>query len=212
MKLILWLLMGFAGALPVVLALAALLYYTGQRRDMRKKLGLMQAFEPKGTAGEAYLRDRVDPTIESYHSKATVASMCFTCLTVLQITWSAMIAVVLLISEAPGEPSYTKVFSAMLSAAVATVSGVNASCKFRERWLQYLGLRDKLFAERNIFTAGGVYNGLWRNVKGGPRRNFVEACERIVALEYKNLAERPEGETEDETTTEVDVTVEEATP
>ena len=206
--------MGFAGALPGILALAALFYYAGQRRDMRKKLGLMQAFKPKGSrgeplgfAGEAYLRDRVDPTIESYHSKATVSSISFTCLTILQITWSAMIAVVLLISEAPGEPSYTKVFSAVLSAGVATVSGVNASCKFRERWLQYLGLRDKLFAERNIFTAGGVYNGLWRNVKGGPRRNFVEVCERIVALEYKNLAERPE-----DGTTEADVTVEEATP
>ena len=218
MKLILWLLMGFAGALPIVLALAALLYYTGQRSDIRKKLGLIQAIEPMVSrreplsfAGEAYLRDRVDPTIESYHSKATVSSACFTCLTILQITWSAMIAVVLLISEAPGEPSYTKVFSAVLSAAVATVSGVNASCKFRERWLQYLGLRDKLFAERNIFTAGGVYNGLWRSVKGGPRRNFVEACERIVAMEYKNLAERPEGEAEDETT-EADATAEEATP
>jgi len=191
MKTILSLLMGFAGALPVMLAAASLLYYLHQRRGMRRKLGLMQAFEPQGAPGEAYLRDRVDPTIESYHSKATASSIAFTCLTILQITWSAMIAVVLLITEEPGEPAYTKVFSAALSAAVATVGGVNAACKLRERWLQYLGLRDRLFAERNIFTAGGVYNGLWRSVKGGPRRNFVEACERIIAFEYKNLAERP---------------------
>ena len=208
MKLILSLLMGFAGILPVILAIAALLYYRAQRGDMRKKLGLTQAFEPKGSAGEAYLRDRVDPTIESYHGKATASSISFTCLTVLQITWSAMIAVVLLISEAPGEPSYTKVFSAVLSAAVATVSGVNTSCKFRDRWLQYLGLRDKLFAERNIFTAGEMYKGLWRAGKDGTQRNFVEACERIVAMEYKHLAEHPEGPAED-VTTQVDVTVEE---
>jgi len=65
------------------------------------------------------------------------------CSAILQITWSAMITVMLLISEAPGEQSYTKVFSAVLSAAVATASGVNASCKFRERWLQYLGLRNR---------------------------------------------------------------------
>jgi len=198
MKTILWLLMGFAGALPVMLAAAALLHYLGQRRDMRKKLGTMQAFEPKGFAGEAYLRERVDPTIESYHSRATACAVCYTCLTVLQITWSAMIAVVLLLAEEPGEPSYTKVFSALLSAAVATVSGVNAACKFRERWLQYLGLRDKLFAERNIFTAGGVYSGLWRAGADGKKRNFVETCERIVALEYKRLAEHPEGGQEGE--------------
>jgi len=192
MKTILWGLMGFAGALPLILAVSALLYYLSQRRDMRKKLGLMQAFEPRGFAGEDYLRDRVDPTIESYHSKATVCAASFTCLTILQITWSAMIAVVLLLTEEPGEPSYTKAFSALLSAAVATVSGVNAACKFRERWLQYLGLRDKLFAERNIFTAGGMYSGLWRSFNGGARSNFVETCERIVALEYKRLAEHPE--------------------
>jgi len=209
LKTILTLLMAFAGALPVVLAAAALLYYREQRLDMRKKLGLMQEFEPMGFAGELYLRDRVDPTIESYHSKATVCSISFTCLTILQIAWSAMIAVVLLISEVPGEPSYTKVFSAVLSAAVATVSGVNASCKFRERWLQYLGLRDRLFAERNIFTAGGMYNGLWRNVKGGPRRNFVEACERIVAMEYKRLAEHPGEQNEIGISEEIDITVEE---
>jgi len=207
MKLILWLMMGFAGALPVALALSALLYYRNQRRDMRKKLGLMQDFGSKGSAGEAYLRDRVDPTIESYHSKATVSSVCFTCLTILQIAWSAMIAVVLLISEAPGEPSYTKVFSALLSAAVPTVSGVNAACKFRERWLQYLGLRDKLFAERNIFTAGGMYKGLWRGANG-KKRNFVEACERIVALEYKNLAQHPEEQADGEAEAEIDITVE----
>jgi len=210
MKLTLWLLMGFAGALPVALALAALLYCLAQRRDMRKKLGLMQAFEPMVSAGGAYLRDRVDPTIESYHSKATVSSACFTCLTILQITWSAMIAVVLLISEAPGEPGYTKVFSALLSAAVATVSGVNAACKFRERWLQYLGLRDKLFAERNIFTAGGIYKGLWRGANG-KKRNFVEACERIVALEYRNLAQHPQdADSGGEAGEELGVTVEDS--
>jgi len=196
MKLILSLLMGFAGALPAVLATAALLYYLDKRRDMRKKLGMMRAFEPKGAPGEAYLRDRVDPTIEGYHSKATACSACFTCLTILQITWSAMIAAVLLITEEPGGPAYTKVFSAVLSAAVATAGGVNAACKFRERWLQYLGLRDRLFAERNIFTAGGVYSGLWRTGKDGTKRNFVEACEQIVALEYKNLAETPPGQEE----------------
>lgn len=117
---------------------------------------------------------------------------------------SAMIAVVLLISEEPGEPSYTKVFSA----GVATMSGVNATCKFRERWLQYLGLRDRLFAERNVFTAGQVYNGLWRGGKDGKRRNFVEACERIVAMEYRHLAELP-GEATDWENMEVDVTLEE---
>ena len=218
MKTILWLLMGFAGALPAALAIAALLFYIAQRRDMRKKLGLMQAFgpmvsrkEPLGSAGEAYLRDRVDPTIQSYHSKATVSSACYTCLTILQITWSAMIAVVLLISEAPGEPGYTKVFSALLSAAVATVSGVNAACKFRERWLQYLGLRDKLFAERNIFIAGGIYKGLWRGTNG-KKRNFVETCERIVALEYRDLAQHPEEQvnSDGEAAAGTDITVEEA--
>jgi len=194
MKTILWLLMGFAGTLPAMLAASALLYYLTQRRDMRKKLGTMQTFEPAGSqkAGEAYLRERVDPTIESYHRKATACAAAFTCLTILQITWSAMIAVVLLLTEEPGEPGYTKVFSALLSAGVATVSGVNAACKLRERWLQYLGLRDKLFAERNIFTAGGMYKGLWRSARDGKKRNFVETCERIVALEYKRLAEHPE--------------------
>jgi len=58
--------------------------------------------------------------------------------------------------------------------------------------LYYLGLRDKLFAERNIFTAGGMYKGLWRSARDGKKRNFVETCERIVALEYKRLAEHPE--------------------
>ena len=200
MKMILWLLMAFAGTLPAVLAVAALLYYLAQRRDMRKKLGMMQALEvsqKEGFPGEAYLRERVDPTIESYHSRATACAAAFTCLTILQITWSAMVAVVLLLTEEPGEPAYTKVFSALLSAAVATVSGVNAACKFRERWLQYLGLRDKLFAERNIFTAGGVYKGLWRAGADGKKRNFVETCERIVALEYKRLAEHPEEAQED---------------
>ena len=194
MKMILWLLMGFAGALPATLTGGALLYYRSQRHDIRRKLGLTQACEPKDFPGEAYLRDRVDPTIEGYHSKATACSVCFTCLTILQITWSAMIAVVLLITEEPGEPAYTKVFSAVLSAAVAAVSGINAACKFRDRWLQYLGLRDRLFAERNIFIAGGIYDGLWRCAKGGAKCNFVDTCERIIAMEYKNLAERPEAQ------------------
>ena len=202
MQRILWLLMAFAGALPAVLAVSALLYCLGQRRDIRKKLGMMSAFEPTASrkeptvskesasfAGEAYLRERVDPAIGSYHSKATACSVSFTCLTVLQITWSAMIAVALLLTEEPGEPSYTKAFSAVLSAAVATVSGVNAACKFRERWLQYLDLRDKLFAERSMFLCAGVYQGLWRRGKDGARHNLVEKCEGIIALECRNLSD-----------------------
>ena len=186
---ILWLLMGFAGALPAVLAGGALLYCRAQRRDIRQKLELSQA--PQGLAGESYLRGRVDPAIEGYHNGAAACAACHTCLTVLQITWSAMIAAVLLITEQPGEPGYTKVFSAVLSAAVAAASGVNAACKFRERWLQYLALRDKLFAERSVFMSGQIYEGLWRGGKNGARRNFVETCERIIALEYLSLAEHP---------------------
>ena len=192
MQITLRLLMGFAGALPAALAAIAILYYRHMHLEMHVKLGITKGRRPPGencSAGANYIRERIDPTIERYSNKATAFSIYHTCFTILQITYSAMIALVLMISEVPGEPNLTKIFSAILGAAVTVASGIGAACKFKERWLQYLDLRDKLFAERSVFLCAQIYDGLWRGEKNGAKYNFVEKCECVIALECRNLAD-----------------------
>ena len=191
MQTILWLLMGFAGAFPVALTVVSALYYKRKYSEMHVKLGLSPGDTPpyESCPASSYVKGRIDPTIMTYSSKATAFSIYNICFIILQITYSAMIAVVLTITESPGVPNATKIFSAVLGAAVSILSGIKAACKFKERWLQYLDLRDKLFAERSIFLCSGVYQGLWRGGQDGAKQNFVEKCEGIIALECRNLSD-----------------------
>ncbi|MCL2300494.1 MAG: DUF4231 domain-containing protein [Firmicutes bacterium] len=191
MKMTLWLLMGFAGALPVALTVVSFLFYGRKSKEMHTKLGLAPGDTPPYEAcpASSYVRGRVDPTIQSYSSRATAFSIYHICFTIMQLTYSAMIAVVLAITDSPGIPGTTKIFSAVLGAAVSILSGIKEACKFKERWLQYLDLRDKLFAERSIFLCAQIYQGVWRSGEDGARHNFVEKCEGIIALECRNLSD-----------------------
>ena len=201
----------FAAALPVLMALVAWGYYRGKQRGMRKKLRIKTDRRSKelqrliaeldgsdrgqfnllrgsetGSVHD-YISARVDPTIVSFDSKATASAVFYNCFTILQVTYSAMIPLVLL---APGiNAGRGIILGAVLGALVTVACAVNAACKFKEKWTQYLGLRDRLFAERSLYMASGVYKkDLWRR-KDGCHYNFVELCENIIALEYRNLAD-----------------------
>jgi len=192
-------LMCFACVLPVVLIFISWRYYVTKQRNMRKRLDIRIGRQSRGNSNpedddiEAYMKNRIDPTIMGYSSKATTSSIFYTCITVLQITYSAMIPIVIFF------PTNTNSFVvsqlgkdaaiAIIGGLVTIASGISAACKFKEKWLQYLGLRDMLFAERSLFTAGAVYQGLWRYDNDESKYNFVEKCESIIALEYRNLAE-----------------------
>jgi hypothetical protein len=201
----------FAAVLPVLMALVSALYYLGKQRGVYKKLKLKK--ETRATRelqkliaeldgrdkkanrllGEEmasvyeYIKVRVDPAIAGYSSKATACAAFCSCFTILEIVYAAMIPLVLL---APGiDGSRAVITGAVLGALVTVAVAVNAACKFREKWMQYLGLRDRLFAERSLYMASGVYKrDLWRR-KDGSSFNFVELCENIIALEYRNLAD-----------------------
>ena len=203
-----------AGTLPVLLALISTLYYARKQRVIRKKLGtpkdrrareLRSLIEELSEGGSEtppyrkllhnemmsvhdYIKTRVDPTIVCYNSSAVAASVFYTCFTILQIVYAAMIPIVLLV---PGINTNRSILvGAILGALVTVLGGVTAVCRFKERWVQYLGLRDRLFAERSLYMASGVYRkDLWRR-KNGYDYNFVELCENIIALEYRNLADK----------------------
>ena len=202
-----------AGALPVLLALVSAMYYLKKQRGIRKKLGgtrrdrrtreLRKIIEEMAETGggkqpfrtllqgevlsvQDYIKTRVDPTIITYNSNAVASSVFYTCFTVLQIVYAAMIPVVLLTDQGPR----VNLFGAALGALVTAACAVNATCRFKEKWVQYLGLRDRLFAERSLYMASGVYRkDLWRR-KNGYDYNFVELCENIIALEYRSLADK----------------------
>ena len=213
MKSILFWFSAIAGALPVLLALFSAMYYLRKQRGIRKKLGaradrrtrelrrlleeLSDSADGKPSYGKLlhnelmsvheYIKTRVDPTIITYNSNAVSSSIFYTCFMALQIVYAAMIPLVLL---AVGEGAQARVLGAVLGALVMAASAVNATCKFKEKWVQYLGLRDRLFAERSLYMASGVYRkDLWRR-KNGYDYNFVELCENIIALEYRNLSDK----------------------
>jgi len=209
---ILFWLSAVACALPVFLALFSGMYYFRKQRGIRKKLGaradrrtreLRRLLEElSDSAGgkqpygkllgsemlsvHEYIKTRVDPTIVTYNSNAVSSSIFYTCFTALQIVYAAMIPIVLL----AGQGDAARVLGAVLGALVMAACTVNATCKFKEKWVQYLGLRDRLFAERSLYMASGVYRkDLWRR-KNGYDYNFVELCENIIALEYRNLSDK----------------------
>jgi len=203
--------MAFAVVLPFFMALVSSMYYRGKQREICKKLRVRndrRSRELQRLIAELdgrdksrfntllgdetgsvhdYINIRVDPTIVSYNGKAASSAVFYTCLAILQVTYSAMIPLVLLVPE--GQGSRSIIMGAVLGALVTVAGAVNAACKFKEKWIQYLGLRDRLFAERSLYMASGVYKkDLWRR-KGGYDYNFVELCENIIALEYRNLAD-----------------------
>ena len=202
----------FAAIFPVLMALVSVLYYLGKQRAIHRKLRIKKETRAtrelqrliaeldgpdKKTANKLlgeeeasvheYIKARVDPAIAGYSSKATACAVYCSCFTILQIVYAAMIPLVLLV---PGiEGNRAVITGAVLGALVTIAGAVNAACKFKEKWFQYLGLRDRLFAERSLYMASGVYKkDLWRR-KDGSDYNFVELCENIIALEYRNLAE-----------------------
>jgi len=202
----------FAAVFPVLMALFSVLYYLGKQRSIYKKLRIKKETratrelqrliaeldgQDKKTAGRLlgeemvsvheYIKVRVDPAIAGYSSKATACAVFYSCFTVLQIVYAAMIPLVLL---APGSQGNRAVITGAVLGALVTIAGaVNAACKFKEKWMQYLGLRDRLFAERSLYMASGVYRkDLWRR-RDGSDFNFVELCENIIAMEYRNLAD-----------------------
>jgi len=202
----------FAAVFPVLMALVSFLYYLGKQRGIYKKLRIKK--ETRATRelqrliaeldgrdkqtvnkllGEEaasvheYIKIRVDPAIAGYNSKATACAVFYTCFTILQITYAAMIPLVLLTPGSQGDRAV--ITGAVLGALVTAAVAVNTACKFKEKWMQYLGLRDRLFAERSLYMASGVYKkDLWRR-RDGCDFNFVELCENIIALEYRNLAD-----------------------
>ena len=196
LKVIFYLLVSIVGILPLGLVIVSGVYRDKKKKEITKKLS-DPSFLDKDNEGSyftnakhdvlMYIKDRVDPTIACYSSKATASATFYTCFMILQITYSALVPVFLLIPE-----GYVpaKIIGALLGAFVSVASGVSATCKFKEKWLQYLGLRDKLFAERSMYIAGNIYEGRgpWGASKDGPI-NFVEKCEDIIALEYRNLAD-----------------------
>ena len=202
----------FAAAAPVLMTLISVLYCLGKQRGIYRKLRIKKDTRAsrelqrliaeldghdKKEAGRLlgdetacvheYIKVRVDPAIAGYNSKATVCASFSTCFTVLQITYAAMIPLVLL---APGtDGARALITGAVLGALVTVAVAISAACKFKEKWMQYLGLRDRLFAERSLYMASGVYKkDLWRR-KDGYDFNFVELCENIIAMEYRNLAD-----------------------
>ena len=202
----------FAAVLPVLMALVSVLYYLGKQRGIHRKLRIKKETRstrelqrliaeldgrdkktPSKLLGDEvasvheYIKVRVDPAIAGYNSKATACAAFSTGFTVLQITYAAMIPLVLLLPGSQG--SHAVLIGAILGALVTVAGAVSAACKFKEKWMQYLGLRDRLFAERSLYMASGVYKkDLWRR-KDGLDYNFVELCENIMALEYRNLAD-----------------------
>jgi hypothetical protein len=209
-KSVLFFLFAFAAALPCLMALFSAVYYRAKHRGICKKLRIkndrrsrelqrhlteLDGRDKRGgrlqgdEAGSVqdYIATRVDPTIVSYSGKATACAVFYTCLSVLQITYAAMIPLVLLIADNTGNRAVLT--GAVLGTLVTIAGAVNATCRFKEKWMQYLGLRDRLFAERSLYMASGVYmKDLWRR-KDGYDYNFVELCENIIALEYRNLAD-----------------------
>ena len=202
----------FAAVFPVLMALVSGLYYLGKQRGIYKKLRIKKETratrelqkliaELEGRDKKAankllgeetasvheYIKVRVDPAIAGYSSKATACAVYNSCFTILQIVYAAMIPLVLL---APGaEGNRAVITGAVLGALVTVAVALNAACKFKEKWMQYLGLRDRLFAERSLYMASGVSKkDLWRR-RDGSNFNFVELCENIIAMEYRNLAD-----------------------
>ena len=208
---ILFWLTAFAVVLPFLMALFASLYYKGKQRGICKKLRikndrrsrelqrLIAELDGRDKRGinrlqgdeegsvHDYITTRVDPTIVSYNGKAVSCAVFCTCLAILQITYAAMIPLVLLMAD--NTANRAVIMGAVLGTLVTIAGAVNATCKFKEKWMQYLGLRDRLFAERSLYMASGVYmKDLWRR-KDGYDYNFVELCENIISMEYRNLAD-----------------------
>ena len=202
-----------AAVLPLLLALVSALYYGGKQRSIRKRLGthkdsrtkelhkLIEELSARESEKQAYrkllnnelmsvqeyIKTRVDPTIVGYNSSAAASAVFYTGLTILQIVYAVMIPLVLL---APDPAGHAKLIGAVLGALVTAACTINATCRFKARWVQYLGLRDRLFAERSLYMASGVYRkDLWRR-RNGYDYNFVELCENIIALEYRNLSDK----------------------
>ncbi|MDR2686805.1 MAG: DUF4231 domain-containing protein [Oscillospiraceae bacterium] len=211
MKSILFWLAAAAAALPILMALFSSMYYRAKQRGICKKLrikndrrsrelqkliaeldgrdqrGIGKLRGDEAGSVQDYIATRVDPTIVSYSGKATACAVFHTCLAILQITYAAMIPLVLLMADNTGNRAV--IAGAVLGTLVTIAGAVNATCRFKEKWMQYLGLRDRLFAERSLYMASGVYmKDLWRR-KDGYDYNFVELCENIIALEYRNLAD-----------------------
>jgi len=212
---VLFWLTAFAAAFPVLMALVSVLYYLAKQRGIHRKLKIKKETRAtrelqrliaeldgpdKKTAGKLlgeemtsvheYIKARVDPAIACYSSKATACAVFCSCFTILQIVYAAMIPLVLL---APGAEGNRAVITGAVLGALVTIAGaINAACKCKEKWFQYLGLRNRLFAERSLYMASGVYRkDLWRR-KDGSDYNFVELCENIIAMEYRNLADNLE--------------------
>ena len=123
-----------------------------------------------------YIEARIDPTIMYYNDKTLSAAILFTCFSIVQIIYSALIPVSLLISNT----AYTTVIGALYGAFLTITSSINAFCKFKERWIQYHELRDKLLTERNLYISDYSHKDYV---------HFVDSCEKIISLEHKNLTE-----------------------
>ena len=123
-----------------------------------------------------YIEARIDPTIMLFNNKTLAASILFTCFSIIQIVYSALIPVSLLISHTPN----TTIIGALYGACLTIASSINAFCKFKEKWVQYHELRDKLLIERNIYISDYSHKDYV---------HFVEACEKIISREHKNLTE-----------------------
>jgi len=126
-----------------------------------------------------YIEERIDPTIIYFNDKTLSASILFMCFSIVQIVFSALIPVALLI---PADTDNTTIVGALYGALLTISSGIIALCKFKEKWIQYHELRDKLFKERNVYISD-------LSRKDRDYAEFVNVCEKIISLEHKNLTE-----------------------
>ncbi|MCL2253040.1 MAG: SLATT domain-containing protein [Lachnospiraceae bacterium] len=124
---------------------------------------------------KSYIQNRVDPAIRYYNEKMIISSMMFNCLSIMQIIYSALIPVSLMISDS----NNSSIVGAIYGASLTITSGINVFGKFKEKLLQYHDLRDKLFIERNLYIAGRAYKYV----------EFVDICENIMRLEHKNIVD-----------------------
>ena len=175
----------FFFSVPVIMVVVSSFYYYYKYKGFAKKLNFPVDFSQKESnlnSIEKYIKYRVDPTIKCYNGKAIFSSILFTCLAIIQIVYSALVPVSLMITT---KDANSKLIGAAFGAFVTIASGVSVFCKFKEKWLQHLELRDKLFSKRNRF--------LIRVSRGGEldydrAQDFIGDCEEIISLEHKNLA------------------------